>query len=73
MIWGVTYRGEATWRKWRHMPPEDVRVALPADGDAEAIDYLKQFGFLPLTKMERRQTISLVRPLVWGKDACLQD
>jgi hypothetical protein len=67
MIWGLTYRGEATQRKWRHMPAEEVRVALPADSEPEALAYLKQFGFLPLTKMAKRQTICIVQPVFWQK------
>jgi hypothetical protein len=66
-IWGLTYRGEATQRRWRHMPAGEVRVALPADGDPEALNYLKQFGFLPLTKMATWQTIDIVQPVAWQK------
>jgi hypothetical protein len=61
-IWGLTYRGEATRRKWRHLPAEEVRVALPVDSDPEALDYLKQFGFAPPTKTESRKTICIVQP-----------
>jgi hypothetical protein len=61
-IWGITYRGEVTQQDWRDMPAEDMRVAVPAEGDREASSFLNQFGFARTTVVSKMPTISLLRP-----------
>jgi hypothetical protein len=61
-IWGITYRGEVTQQDWRDMPAEDMRVAVPAEGDRDAGFFLNQFGFARTTVVSKLPTISLLRP-----------
>jgi hypothetical protein len=61
-IWGITYRGEVTQQDWRDLPAEDMRVAVPAEGDREASFFLNQFGFERTTVVSKLPTISLLRP-----------
>ncbi len=68
-VWGLTYRGEVTQQDWQNLPPEDVRVAVPADRDRDASSYLAQFGLADSILVERLPTISRfaargLRPLV---------
>jgi hypothetical protein len=61
-VWGVTFRCQPTVRKWRQVPPEQVRVAVPAGGDPEADFYLQAYGFGPLEVVERRASLWVLAP-----------
>jgi hypothetical protein len=65
-IWGITYRGEVTQQDWHGMPADEVRVAVPVEGDREANNYLNQFGFARTRVVSRLPTISLLRPEASG-------
>jgi hypothetical protein len=65
-VWGLTYRGEVTQPDWQNMPPEDVRVAVPAEGDRDANSYLSQFGLADSILVERLPTITVLQPEASG-------
>lgn len=42
-IWGITFRGEPTRTQWKHMPLENIRVAVPVDDKDAAAYWLQAF------------------------------
>ncbi len=66
VIWGISMRCGPTQRYWSRIPPEQMRVAIPAGGslpgDPPAEDYLKAYGFPKLVVVEKRSTIWILRP-----------
>jgi hypothetical protein len=57
-IWAITGRSEATEHRWRSVPPEDVRVAIPI-GDREGLTQLREFEFPPLRPLGRHRTVEV--------------
>jgi hypothetical protein len=63
-VWGLSGRCLPTWDSWGRLPPEDMRPALLTDGsrpDPDGEFYLNGF-FPPLTVVERRATLWVLRP-----------
>ena len=59
-VWGVAYRSEPTWRRWREMPADTMRVAVPR-GEREAARWTSPLP--PLVEVERRPSITVWRPV----------
>jgi hypothetical protein len=66
VVWGITLRSSPTQRYWSRVPPEQMRVAIPAGGslpgDPSPEDYLNAYGFPKLVVVEKRSTIWVLRP-----------
>jgi hypothetical protein len=61
VIWGLTRRSRPAWKRWRAMPVEQVRVAIPP-GDLDAPFFLEFYGIAPVVVVEKHPTMWLVRP-----------
>lgn len=62
VVWGLTLRSLPTSELWRAIPRSETRIAVFAQGDEDARQYLEAFGFLPLAPSERRPTITVLEP-----------
>jgi hypothetical protein len=61
-IWGLTDRCQLMYDLWKSMPPEQLCVAVPAGGDPQAEAFFKVYGLPPLTVVERRSSVWILRP-----------
>jgi hypothetical protein len=61
-VWGITYRGNPTRRRWEAVPMEVIRVAVPIDDKPNADFWLQGFHFPPMVVVEKRSTIYVLRP-----------
>jgi hypothetical protein len=64
-VWGITNRSEPTQDKWRSIPMEQWRVAVPIKDPKNKADWwIKYFKLPPLEEIERLKTIRVCRPRV---------
>ena len=64
-VWGITNRSEPTQDKWRTIPMEQWRVAVPIKDPKNKADWwIKYFKLPPLEEIERLKTIRVCRPRV---------
>jgi hypothetical protein len=61
-LWGVTFRGHPTARRWRNLPKGQMRIAMDPNDQANGQRYLKEFGLDPSEVVERHSTIWVLRP-----------
>jgi len=66
VVWGITTRSGPTQRYWSRIPPDQMRVAIPAGGslpgEPSPEDYLKAYGYPKFVVVEKRSTIWVLRP-----------
>lgn len=61
ILWGVAFRSDPTRKFLQHVPREEMRVAIPhQDNHAPAL--LRQYHFPLLDLVEKRPTLSILRP-----------
>jgi hypothetical protein len=64
-VWGITNRSEPTQDKWRTIPMEQWRVAVPIRDPKNKADFwIKYFKLPPLEEIEQLKTIRVCRPRV---------
>ena len=64
-VWGITNRSEPTQDKWRSIPMEQWKVAVPIKDPKNKADWwIKYFKLPPLEEIERLKTIRVCRPRV---------
>ena len=65
-VWGITDRSEPTQDKWRSIPMEQWKVAVPIRERPlnKADRFIRYFKLPPLEKIERLTTIQVYRPRV---------
>jgi len=62
-VWGITNRSEPTQDKWRTIPMEQWRVAVPIKDPKNKADWwIEYFKLPPLEEIERLKTIRVCRP-----------
>jgi len=60
--WGITVRAEPTRPQWQHLPVDQFRIAVPLDDMEEAEKWFETFQLPPMTVVEKRSTIYVLRP-----------
>ena len=61
MVWGLTFRAHPSSRRWRAMPRDRLRIAVP-EGDPMAERWIASYGLSPTIEAGRRPTIVVRRP-----------
>jgi len=62
-VWGITNRSEPTQDRWRTIPMEEWKVAVPIKDPKNKADFwIKYFKLPPLEEIERLKTIRVCRP-----------
>jgi hypothetical protein len=61
-VWGITLRAEPTRAQWKHMPLDELRIAVPLDDKGEADTWLRWYRLPPMVVVEKRTTIYVLRP-----------
>jgi hypothetical protein len=62
VVWGLSKSSEPTSDFWRAIPRAQTRIAVFAQGDEEANQFLSSFGFLPLLACEKRDSVIVLEP-----------
>jgi hypothetical protein len=61
-IWGITFRTEPTRPQWQHLPVDKFRIAVPLEDMEVAGHWLQALQLPPMTVVEKRSTIYVLRP-----------
>jgi uncharacterized membrane protein YraQ (UPF0718 family) len=62
-VWGLTLPGGMETRaRWRHMPLEQLRIAVPLEDQKIAETWLQILQLPPMVVVEKRPTIYVLRP-----------
>lgn len=62
VVWGITLCSSPTASKWKKVPLEEMRIAIPAGDEGEAEAHCKRYGLPPLEVVEKRPTLVIARP-----------